>query len=451
MTIELTRAPELSPITSSQDTQAALRFITCGSVDDGKSTLIGRLLVDSKSVLQDHLAGVTRQGEADLALLTDGLSAEREQGITIDVAYRYFSTESRKFIIGDAPGHEQYTRNMVTAASQADAAVVLVDATKLDWENAGLALLPQTRRHTLLLQLLRVPSVVFAINKLDAVANPPVAFAHIRSALHAFARDAGIQTTAILPISALKGWNVVEENRQQAGWCGYEGPSLLQILESLPVTPRETGLPLAFPVQWVEKFSSSSDTSQGRRVFWGRVATGQVTPGTRVALLPGGQTAVVAEVLDHARRPGAVAAGHSAGVILDRELDVSRGDWIAAAPESSSGDFEETPRSAWPASRELNATVAWLDDEPLVAGRVYWALHGHRWIKAKIKRVVERLNIQTLAREEAVQLEPNAIGHVELTLQEPIPATPFAQSRALGSLILVDTASHKTAGAVLVR
>src|SRR5690606_23035098 len=203
MTIESTISPSLSAATSSQDTQAALRFITCGSVDDGKSTLIGRLLVDSKSVLQDHLAGVTRQGEADLALLTDGLSAEREQGITIDVAYRYFSTESRKFIIGDAPGHEQYTRNMVTAASQADAAVVLVDATKLDWENADLALLPQTRRHTLLLRLLRVPSVVFAINTLDAVANPPLAFAHIRDALQAFVRDAGIQATAVLPISAL--------------------------------------------------------------------------------------------------------------------------------------------------------------------------------------------------------------------------------------------------------
>jgi len=156
-------------------------------------------------------------------------------------------------------------------------------------------------------------------------------------------------------------------------------------------------------------------------------------------------------VLDHARRPGTVAAGHSAGVILDRELDVSRGDWIVAAPESSSNDFEETRRSVWPTSRELNATIAWLDDEPLVAGRVYWALHGHRWIKAKVKRVVERLNIQTLAREEAAQLEPNAIGHVELALQESIPATPFGQSRALGSLILVDTASHKTAGAVLVR
>ena len=200
-------------------TQSALKFITCGSVDDGKSTLIGRLLVDSKAVLQDHLAGVQRQGETDLALLTDGLSAEREQGITIDVAYRYFNTEARKFIIGDAPGHEQYTRNMVTAASSADAAVVLVDATKLDWQNPALELLVQTRRHSLLVNLLRVPSIVFAVNKLDALedaAKPEtagqaaLAFANISHALQAFAQAAGINVTAIVPISALKGHNVVE-------------------------------------------------------------------------------------------------------------------------------------------------------------------------------------------------------------------------------------------------
>ena len=437
---------------AAEGTQAALRFITCGSVDDGKSTLIGRLLVDSKAVLQDHLAGVTRQGETDLALLTDGLSAEREQGITIDVAYRYFSTEARKFIIGDAPGHEQYTRNMVTAASQADAAVVLVDATKLEWQNAHLTLLPQTRRHALLLQLLRVPSVVFAINKLDAVSNPAQAFAHIRGALEAFAREGGIQTAGILPISALKGWNVVEAGHHPAGWCGYAGATLLEILENLPVTPRETDLPLAFPVQWVEKFSSSSDTTQGRRVFWGRVSTGRIAAGDRVALLPGGQQAVVAQVLDHTRKPGYISAGLSAGVILDRELDVSRGDWIVAAPQPAVGatDFDEPPSPVWPTVRELNATIAWLDDEPLVAGRVYWALHGHRWVKAKVRRVLERLDIHTLKREDAEQLEPNAIGHVELTLQEAIPATPFSHSRTLGALILVDTATHKTAGAVLV-
>ncbi|MBI3531388.1 MAG: sulfate adenylyltransferase [Burkholderiales bacterium] len=423
------------------DTQSALKFITCGSVDDGKSTLIGRLLVDTRAVLQDHLAGVQRQGETDLALLTDGLSAEREQGITIDVAYRYFSTENRKFIIGDAPGHEQYTRNMVTAASSADAAVVLVDATKLDWANAGLDLLPQTRRHSLLLKLLRVPSIIFAVNKLDAVADAALAFAHIRSALLAFAKSAGLSVTATVPVSALKGWNVVDA-ATQANWCGYGGPTLLEILEQLPVTAADTDLPLAFPVQWVEKFSSSSDTSQGRRVFWGRVAAGGVQAGDTVRVFPSGQSATVAQVLDHVRQPGSVAAGHSAGIVLDREVDVSRGDWLLA--EEASGANQLTP------SRELLGTVAWLDDEALVAGRVYWALHGHRWVKAKVKRIVHRLDINTLAEENASQLEPNAIGHIELALQEPIAALPFARSRILGSLILVDTATHKTSGALLL-
>jgi sulfate adenylyltransferase subunit 1 len=418
----------------------ALKFITCGSVDDGKSTLIGRLLVDTKAVLQDHLAGVQRQGETDLALLTDGLSAEREQGITIDVAYRYFSTESRKFIIGDAPGHEQYTRNMVTAASSADAAVVLVDATKLDWKNPKLDLLVQTRRHSLLLKLLRVTSIVFTVNKLDAVADAALAYNHIRAALLAFAKSAGIEVTAVVPVSALKGWNVVDP-AAQANWCGYSGPTLLEILEQLPVTPADTELPLAFPVQWVEKFSSSSDTSQGRRVFWGRVATGTVAPGQLVTILPSGLTATVAQVLDRVRQPGAVTAGHSAGIVLEREVDVSRGDWLLARQ----GDSEQLPQQ-----REVKATVAWMDDEPLLAGRAYWALHGHRWVKARIKRIVHRLNINTLAEEEATQLDPNAIGHIELAFQEPIAALPFSQSRVLGSLILVDTASHKTSGAVLL-
>jgi sulfate adenylyltransferase subunit 1 len=429
-----------APSAVGSDTRPALKFITCGSVDDGKSTLIGRLLVDSKAVLQDHLAGVQRQGETDLALLTDGLSAEREQGITIDVAYRYFNTETRKFIIGDAPGHEQYTRNMVTAASAADAAVVLVDATKLDWQDAGLKLLVQTRRHSLLLKLLRVPSIVFAVNKLDAVADSALAFAHISAALAAFAAEAGIAVTATVPVSALKGWNVVDA-AADAAWCGYSGPTLLDILEHLPVTAADTALPFAFPVQWVEKFSSSSDTSQGRRVFWGRVATGGVVPGQAVKVMPSGQTATVAQVLDHARNPKAVMAGHSAGIVLDREVDVSRGDWLLAADGEG---------AALEASREIRATVAWMDDETLVAGRVYWALHGHRWVKAKVKRIVHKLDINTLAEEDASQLEPNAIGHIELALQEPLVTLPFAQSRALGSLVLVDTASHRTSGALLV-
>ena len=413
----------------------ALKFITCGSVDDGKSTLIGRLLVDTKAVLQDHLAGVQRQGETDLALLTDGLSAEREQGITIDVAYRYFSTEIRKFIIGDAPGHEQYTRNMVTAASSADAAVVLVDATKLDWKDAQLRLLPQTRRHSLLLKLLRVPSVVFAINKLDAIDDAALAYQNIQGALAQFATEAGIKVKAWVPISALKGWNVVDSH---ANWCGYTGPNLLQILETLPSTPAEAHVAMSFPVQWVEKFHDSNVTHQGRRVFWGRVASGTLRVGQSVQVFPSGQTATVAQVLSATRQDTSNVTGQSAGLVLDREVDVSRGDWVVASDSSLEGQ------------RQIEATVAWMDDEPLVAGRLYWALHGHRWVKAKVQRVVHRLNIHTLAKEEASELPANAVGHVTLAFQEPLITMPFTQSRVLGALILVDTASHKTSGAVLV-
>ncbi|MDO8458174.1 MAG: GTP-binding protein [Burkholderiaceae bacterium] len=435
----MTTATLSNPTSAQHDTEGALKFITCGSVDDGKSTLIGRLLVDTKAVLQDHLAGVQRSGETDLALLTDGLSAEREQGITIDVAYRYFATENRKIIIGDAPGHEQYTRNMVTAASSADAAVVLVDASKLDWQNPELELLPQTRRHSLLAHLLRVRSIVFTVNKLDAVENAELAFANISAALSKFATAADITVAAVVPISALKGWNVVDS---KPGWALYSGLSLLQILESLPTTAAETEQPFAFPVQWVEKFSSSADTSQGRRVFWGRVATGSVSVGQQISILPSGQTATVAQVLDRARRPGTVQASQSAGIVLDREVDVSRGDWLLATNDD--GQCAYTP------AREIKATIAWLDDEPLIAGRAYWALHGHRWVKAKIKRVIHKLDINTLAELDATQLEPNAIGHVEISLQEPIAAVPYTRSRGMGSLVLVDTASHKTSGAVLI-
>ena len=413
----------------------ALKFITCGSVDDGKSTLIGRLLVDTKAVLQDHLAGVQRQGETDLALLTDGLSAEREQGITIDVAYRYFSTETRKFIIGDAPGHEQYTRNMVTAASSADAAVVLVDATKLDWKDAQLRLLPQTRRHSLLLKLLRVPSVVFAINKLDAIDDAALAYQNIQGALAQFTTEAGIKVKAWVPISALKGWNVVDSH---ANWCGYTGPNLLQILETLPSTPAEAHVAMSFPVQWVEKLHDSNVTHQGRRVFWGRVASGTLRVGQSVQVFPSGQTATVAQVLSATRQDTPNVTGQSAGLVLDREVDVSRGDWVVASDSSLEGQ------------RQIEATVAWMDDEPLVAGRLYWALHGHRWVKAKVQRVVHRLNIHTLAKQEAAELPANAVGHVTLAFQEPLITMPFTQSRVLGALILVDTASHKTSGAVLV-
>ena len=413
----------------------ALRFITCGSVDDGKSTLIGRLLVDTQAVLQDHLAGVQRQGKTDLALLTDGLSAEREQGITIDVAYRYFSTESRKFIIGDAPGHEQYTRNMVTAASSADAAVVLVDATKLDWRSPDLTLLPQTRRHSLLLQLLRVPHLIFAVNKLDAVADPSLAFAHIRQALEAFAEQAGLRAQAIVPVSALTGWNV---ESPEPDWCGYKGPSLLALLEALPVTPPELDLPPSFSVQWVEKCHDQAQTQEGRRIFWGRVNTGTLRVGQSVQVFPSGQRAQVARLLSATRATPAELGGHSGGVVLDREVDVSRGDWLI------DGEAD------WQPQQRLTVTLAWLDDTPLEPGRVYWALHGHRWVKAKVLAITSQLDVHTLVRSRAERLEANAIGQVELQLQQGLLTLPFERSRQLGALVLVDAATHRTAGAALV-
>jgi sulfate adenylyltransferase subunit 1 len=315
--------------------------------------------------------------------------------------------------------------------------VVLVDATKLDWQSALPELLPQTRRHSLLVQLLRVPAIVFAINKLDAVEDPALAFAHISAALKGFTQGAGISAHAIVPVSALIGYNVVDAN---PGWCHYQGPTLLALLEKLSTTPADISQPFSFPVQWVEKFSSSADTSQGRRIFWGRIASGTVQVGQSVSVLPGGKSALVAEVLDHARAPNTVRAGHSAGIILDRELDVSRGDVLLAT--EGFGDS--------PGQRELTATVAWMDDEPLLPGRLYWALQGHRWVKAKVKRIVYQVNIQTLAQQPATQLEANAIGVIELALLEPIAALPFAKSRILGSLVLVDTASHKTSGAALI-
>jgi sulfate adenylyltransferase subunit 1 len=418
----------------------ALKFITCGSVDDGKSTLIGRLLVDSKTALLDQIAGVSKTGEIDLAQFTDGLTAEREQGITIDVAYRYFSTASRKFIIGDAPGHEQYTRNMVTAASSADAAVVLVDATKLVWQQKPVQLLPQTKRHSLLCSLLRVPNIVFAVNKLDAVENAENAFVHISDALKNMAELAGIEIAAIVPVSALKGDNVVELSDC---WPFYSGQSLLHVLEQLPAqsaSDEERKVPTALPIQWLDKDSSSSTTAQGRRTFWGRLASGALRVGQELQVFPSGQKATVAQLLDHAREPLQQDHGlnTSYGVVLDREVDVSRGDWLLA-----SDTFQP--------QRSITATVAWLDEEPLQAGRTYLALHGHRWVKARVNAITQRFDIHTMTPQLATQLQVNEIGTVQLSLLEPIASLAYSQSKALGSLILVDTASHKTSGAAMIR
>ena len=423
----------------------SLHFITCGSVDDGKSTLIGRLLLDSEAVAEDQLSSVTRAGTTDLARLTDGLSAEREQGITIDVAYRYFRTPLRKFVIGDAPGHEQYTRNMVTAASHADAAVLLVDATKLDWQSAAVALLPQTRRHALLVHLLRVPRVIFAVNKLDAVTDPERAYAAIVAALQQLADDAQLGQVSCVPVSALLGWNVVH-SAPTPRWCRYDGRTLLQILEQCEVARASSEAHLALAVQWVERPQVGVSTpDMGRRVYWGRVVQGVARVGMMLRVATSGVQAKLVRVLDHARQDAEVNAGRTAGFVLDGELDCSRGDWLLAEPEST-----DVAMDAIALQSELNGTVAWMNDQPLQLNGTYLALHGHRWVKAKVQSVRHRLNIHTLECEAGDTIGPNDIGAIRLQLQQPVPSLPYALSKGLGAMILVDSASHQTAGAFMV-
>ncbi len=424
-----------------QHQHRALRFLTAGSVDDGKSTLIGRLLFDSRAILADQLESLEKRaaGQAiDLSLLTDGLEAEREQGITIDVAFRYFATRKRKFIIADAPGHEQYTRNMVTAAAGSDAAVVLVDITKIDWRAACVELLPQTRRHALLAHLLRVPSIVFAVNKLDAVdGQTQAAFEAVRAALLAFAGEAGIQPAGIVPVSALRGDNVTTP--LAAGW--YHGPTLLQLLESLPAAADDISAPLALPVQYVARLD---DGANPQRVFWGRLASGGVRRGDRIQVFPSGEQATVTAVRRAGREVGSAGVGESAGLVLDRPLDISRGDWIVAVVALGG------PQAVARPTTEFSATLSWLDTEPAQIGRKYWVRHGHRWVQARITTIEHRLDIQTLQATDAKELAVNDIGRVRVALQQPLPLTPYRDNRVGGALIVVDPVSHRTSGALLV-
>ena len=425
----------------------ALRFLTAGSVDDGKSTLIGRLLFDSQAILADQLGALEQRAAGapvDLSLLTDGLEAEREQGITIDVAYRYFATRKRKFIIADAPGHEQYTRNMVTAAAGSDAAVVLVDITKIDWQGtpAGQAvpLLPQTRRHALLAHLLRVPSIVFAVNKLDAVADQQAAFEATRHALLAFARAAGITNVAgIIPVSALRGDNITLP--LDVPW--YRGPSLLQLLERLPTAQERTQGAMLQPVQYVARDEAqpgldAKGAGHQQRVFWGRIAHGSVQAGDAVQVFPSGQLAQVAEVRRAGGTVAGAQAGESAGIVLDRQLDISRGDWIAS------------PGSLAPVQR-FTATLAWLDIEPATVGRKYWVRHGNRWVQARIAAIDHKLDIHDLQPVASHSLAVNEIGRVTVELQQALPLEPYLQNRVGGALIVVDPASNRTSGALLVQ
>ncbi|HIV70807.1 MAG TPA: sulfate adenylyltransferase [Candidatus Aquabacterium excrementipullorum] len=424
----------------------ALRFLTAGSVDDGKSTLIGRLLFDSRAILADQLDALEKRAAGapiDLSLLTDGLEAEREQGITIDVAYRYFATKTRKFIIADAPGHEQYTRNMVTAAAGSDAAVVLVDITKIDWKANPVPLLAQTRRHSLLAQLLRVPSIVFAVNKLDAIEqDTETAFKNVEASLRAFAEQAGIEVKGVIPVSALRGDNVTTPS---ANWPWFQGPTLLQVLEQLPASDERHDGSLLHPVQYVTRDSvgegeaTASGTGHQYRAFWGRIAHGSVKAGDEVQIFPSGQSAIVAEVRHAAEVVDRCEAGQSAGIVLDRQVDISRGDWIA------------TPGSIKPTD-QFTATLAWLDTEPAVVGRKYWVRHGNRWVQARITAIDSRLDIHSLQDDTgAEQIAVNEIGRVQIQTQQPLPVEPYADNRVGGALIVVDPTTNRTSGALLVK
>ncbi len=408
-----------------------LRFSTAGSVDDGKSTLIGRLLYDTQSVYEDQVRaiegkGTTAPGQLDFALLTDGLRAEREQGITIDVAYRYFSTARRKFIIADTPGHEQYTRNMATGASTADATVVLVDATK--------GVLAQSRRHAYIASLLRVRNVLVAVNKMDLTGYDEAAFRNIerefRFVLHQIADHTGAAVEAnFVPVSALLGDNVVRRSRAMR-W--YKGPSLLELLESIPMSIDIRSAPFRFPVQRVLRPHPSF------RGFAGQIASGAVRPGDAILVLPSGRQAIVERIVTF---DGDLAEAHaplSVTLMLDRELDISRGDLIASATAPAT------------IAAGLQASLVWMDSRPLVPGRRYLFKHTSHMVPAVVTSIQDRVNIDTLAREDARTLEMNAIGSVSIDLTRPVALDLYGENRSTGAFILIDPESNSTAAAGMV-
>jgi sulfate adenylyltransferase subunit 1 len=409
--------------------RGVLRFITAGSVDDGKSTLIGRLLHDSRAILADQLAAVARASSKrgneaiDLSLLTDGLEAEREQGITIDVAYRYFATPQRKFIIADTPGHEQYTRNMATGASTADVAVILVDARK--------GVLPQTRRHTCIAHLLGVRHIVVAVNKMDLVAYDEAVFERIRADCLAFAVGLGIPDLRFVPMSALAGDMVVERG-EALTW--YHGPALLELLESLQPADEAASLPARFPVQLVIRPGAGTDF----RGYAGRLESGVLRPGDEVIVLPSGQCTRIAEIVVLGTPRDLAVAGDSVTLTLADDVDISRGDLIAAAEAAL------TPVKA------LDARVCWLDTAPLDPTRKYLLKHTTRTVRAKVSAVVDRVDIHSLERVPTSVVSLNDIAHVRLALAQPIAADPYAANRATGAFILIDEATNQTVAAGMV-
>lgn len=428
-----------------------LRFITAGSVDDGKSTLIGRLLYDSKAVLSDQLGALARvknrrtvAGEIDLSLLTDGLEAEREQGITIDVAYRYFATARRKFIIADTPGHEQYTRNMLTGASTAHAAIVLIDATRVGAQGApdetGATLLAQTKRHSALVKLLGIPHVIVAINKMDLVDFSEERFNQIRNAYVSLARRLEMSRTHIhfVPVSALKGDNIVDASERMP-W--YAGEPLLALLEGLAV-PQHQGA-LRFPVQWVAR--QDGDSSDDFRGYMGRIESGSLTLGQEITVLPSGLRSrvvqIIAPVVGGTASTPTATAGQCVTVRLADDIDVSRGDMLVA---------EAPPQVA----RRLRADLCWLDEEALAPQRKYLLKHGTTLVPAKVTMVHHTLDVKTLSEAHGAAgtgMLMNDIGSVSLTLQRPIAADLYEHYPATGAFVLIDEATHHTVAAGMIR
>ncbi|MDP1616848.1 sulfate adenylyltransferase subunit CysN [Phenylobacterium sp.] len=419
-------AEDIEAYLKAHEHKSLLRFLTCGSVDDGKSTLIGRLLYDSKMIFEDQMAALeadskkvgTQGGEIDFALLVDGLAAEREQGITIDVAYRFFSTDTRKFIVADTPGHEQYTRNMVTGASTADAAIILIDARK--------GVLTQTRRHSYLVSLLGIRHVVLAINKMDLVGWSQEVFDSILAEYHDFAAQIGIKAFTAIPMSALKGDNITEPS-DKAPW--YKGPPLLPHLESLDVEDDLREKPFRMPIQWVNR------PDLDFRGFSGLIATGTITPGDRVKVLPSGRESTVARIVTMTGDLPRAVAGQSVTITLTDEIDISRGDVlsIAGQPPEVADQFE--------------ATIVWMDDEGMLPGRPYLMKIGTRIVGASITEPKYKVNVNTLEHLAAKRLELNEIGVCNLSLDAPIAFDAYQDNHTLGGFILVDRISNRTVGA----
>jgi sulfate adenylyltransferase subunit 1 len=419
-----------------------LRFITAGSVDDGKSTLIGRLLFDSKGIFADQLDAMSRSkhkrtvGDAvDLSLLTDGLEAEREQGITIDVAYRYFATPKRKFIIADTPGHEQYTRNMVTGASTADAVIILIDVSKVKLrEDGGVDLLIQTKRHSTIAHLLQIEHVVVAVNKMDLIGYDQAIYDRIVKAYREFAATLGLKDITPIPLSALTGDNVVEPS-EKMDW--YQGPTLITLLESLSVYDESHSAPFRFPVQLVARHNGHE--ANDFRGYMGRIEAGKVSVGDKLVVQPSGQSATVKDIVTLEGSHQSAVVGQSVTILLNEYLDVSRGDLLAGS---------EQPATLL---KSLTADVCWMSDEPLDTRRKYWIKHGTRQTSAKITGIDTLLDINTQERHPAEGLKLNDIARISLNVQQPLAADAYDEIRATGAFILIDEVTHQTVAAGMIR